>query len=190
MNRWEVLEILERAEAVRKGHFLLASGLHSDTYVQCAMVLQHPRLAESLAGEIAAGFRAEEIDLVISPALGGIIIGYLVAMALSRRMLFAERVEGKMTLRRGQRINEGERALIVEDVMTTGGSVRELMQLVAAAGAEVAGVGALISRGEGAGADVREHVLVELQAPAWEAEACPLCRKGVRLETPGSRGAA
>ncbi len=190
MNRWEVLEILEREEAVRKGHFRLASGLHSDTYVQCAMVLQHPHLAESLAGEIAAGFKGEEVDLVLSPALGGVIIGYMVAMALSRRMLFAERVEGQMALRRGQRIEKGEKVLIVEDVMTTGGSVRELAQLVTALGAEMAGVGALISRGEGAAMDVRRHALVRLEAAAWEEEACPLCRKGMRLEIPGSGGAA
>lgn len=111
MNQWEVLEILEREEAVRRGHFLLTSGLHSDTYVQCAMVLQHPHIAESLADEIAKAFQDEDMDLVISPALGGIIIGYMVAMALRKRMLFAERVEGGLILRRGQNISPGRRRL-------------------------------------------------------------------------------
>jgi len=188
MNQWEVLEILEREEAVRKGHFLLASGLHSDTYVQCAMVLQHPHLAESLADEIAREFEGEEIDLVVCPALGGIIIGYMVAMALRRRMLFAERVEGTLAMRRGQCINAGEKVLIVEDVITTGGSVKELMELVTAAGAEVTGVGALIDRGTANDLGTRKHVLLELEASAWEADKCPLCGEGVRLEAPGSRG--
>ncbi|MEW6553145.1 MAG: orotate phosphoribosyltransferase [Actinomycetota bacterium] len=187
MNQWEVMEILEGEEALRKGHFLLTSGLHSDTYVQCARVLQHPQLAESLAGEIAKDFSAEDIDVVVSPALGGIIIGYLVAMAMRKRMLFGERVEGRLALRRGQAIKAGERALIVEDVITTGGSVRELMEVVKAAGGSVVGVGALIARGEGGGFDVTCKALLRLEAATWTADGCPLCRKGIELETPGSR---
>jgi orotate phosphoribosyltransferase len=187
MNQWEVMEILEKEEAVRKGHFLLTSGLHSDTYVQCARVLQHPQLAESLAGEIARAFRAEDIDVVVSPALGGIIIGYLVAMALRKRMVFAERVEGKLALRRGQAVARGERALIVEDVITTGGSVQELVELVGAAGGSVAGVGALIERGEWGDLGMASRTLLRLEAAAWDADGCPLCREGVEMETPGSR---
>lgn len=187
MNRWEVMEILEKEEAVRRGHFRLTSGLHSDIYVQCARVLQHPHLAGSLAGEIAAPFQEEDIDVVVSPALGGIIIGYMVAMALRKRMLFTERVQGSMTLRRGQHIAPGERALIVEDVITTGGSVEELFDLVRAGGASVAGVGALIERGEGRDFGTAKKVLLELEASAWEAADCPLCRQGLELVTPGSR---
>ncbi|MDD3718439.1 MAG: orotate phosphoribosyltransferase [Actinomycetota bacterium] len=190
MNQWEVLEILEREEAVRRGHFLLTSGLHSDTYVQCAMVLQHPHIAESLADEIAKAFQDEDMDLVISPALGGIIIGYMVAMALRKRMLFAERVEGGLILRRGQNISPGEKALIVEDVITTGGSVKELMKVVEAAGAKIIGVAALIERGKGRDLGVRKKVLLELEAEAWEEGECPLCKQGLELETPGSRGLA
>jgi orotate phosphoribosyltransferase len=187
MNQWEVLEILEREGAVRKGHFLLTSGLHSDTYVQCAMVLQHPHLAESLAGEIAKAFREQEVDVVISPALGGIIIGYMVAMTLRKSMLFAERSEGMLRLRRGQSVSPGERALIVEDVITTGGSVGELIGVVEDAGAKVVGVAALIERGEGRDFGVSRKVLLELEASAWEEGSCPLCREGVKLEAPGSR---
>ncbi len=187
MNQWEVTEILEGEEAVRKGHFLLTSGLHSDTYVQCARVLQHPQLAESLAGEIAKAYETEYVDVVVSPALGGIIIGYLVAMALRRRMLFAERAEGRLSLRRGQSLSAGERALIVEDVITTGGSVQELIDVVNGAGSSVVGVGALIERGEGCDFGVPRKTLLKLEAAAWNADDCPLCREGAKLEIPGSR---
>jgi orotate phosphoribosyltransferase len=187
MNQWEVMEILQREEAVRKGHFLLTSGLHSDTYIQCAKVLQHPYLAESLADEIAKGFREQQVDLVISPAMGGVIIGYMVAMALKKRMIFAERVEGGLALRRGQSISRGERALVVEDVITTGGSVQELIGLVEDSGGKVVGLAALIERGDGRDFGVPKKILLSLEAPAWEAEICPLCEEGVSLETPGSR---
>jgi len=187
MNQWEVLEIFEKEGAVRKGHFLLSSGLHSDTYVQCAMVLQHPHLAESMADELAKAFDPEAVDLVISPAMGGIIIGYMVAKALRKRMLFAERVQGDLCLRRGQSIASGERALIVEDVITTGGSVRELMDLVVAAEARTAGLGALIERGGDADFGVAKGVLLKLEVSAWEEESCPLCGEGVKLEAPGSK---
>lgn len=187
MNQWEVLELFEREKAVRKGHFQLSSGLHSDTYIQCAKVLQHPHLAESLAGELAKGFDADKIDLVLSPALGGIIIGYMVAMALRKRMVFAERMGDKLTLRRGQELQKSERALIVEDVITTGGSVRELMELASEAGASIAGLGALMERGEDRDFGAHKRVLLRLEAMAWGEQDCPLCRKGVKLETPGSR---
>ena len=187
MNQWEVLEIFEKEGAVQQGHFLLASGLHSDTYVQCARVLQHPHLAESLADELAGRFAGEEVDVVVSPALGGIIIAYMVAMAMRKRMLFAERVEDVFALRRGQFLSAGERALIVEDVITTGGSVRELITLVQEGGANVAGLGALIERGEERDFGVAKNVLVRLETSAWDADQCPLCREGVKLEAPGSR---
>ncbi|RJP30363.1 MAG: orotate phosphoribosyltransferase [Actinobacteria bacterium] len=187
MNQWEVLEIFEKEGAVQKGHFLLTSGLHSDTYVQCARVLQHPHLAESLADELAKGFTPQDIDVVVSPALGGIIIGYMVAMAMRKRMLFAERMEGELHLRRGQQLSRGERTLIVEDVITTGGSVHELMALVEAAGASVGGLGALIERSEDREFGVVKKVLLRLETSAWEAVHCPLCREGVKMEAPGSR---
>jgi len=187
LNQWEVLEIFEKEGAVKKGHFLLSSGLHSDTYVQCALVLQHPHLCESLADELARGFDEADIDVVISPALGGMIIGYMVAMALSKRMVFAERTGDEMSLRRGLSIARDERALIIEDVITTGGSVRELLQLVEGAGASVKSLGALIERGEDRDFGVPKKVLLKLEASAWKAQDCPLCREGVKLEAPGSR---
>ena len=187
MNQWEVLEIFEKEGAVQRGHFLLSSGLHSDTYVQCALVLQYPHLSESLADELSRGFRESDIDVVVSPALGGMIIGYMVAMALSKRMVFAERVGDSMTLRRGLSIDRGERALIVEDVITTGGSVRELIQLVEEAGATTRGLGALIERGEDRDFAVPKKVLLKLEASAWRPQDCPLCGEGVKLEAPGSR---
>lgn len=187
MNPWEVMEIFQREGAVEKGHFLLSSGLHSDTYVQCAKVLQYPHLSESLANELSKGFDSDTIDLVISPALGGIIIGYMVALSLGKRMIFAERVEDRLQLRRGQVLKEGERALVVEDVITTGGSVNEVIELVRSHGGEAAGVAALIERGEDRDFGVPKKVLLRIGASAWEPAACPLCKEGLELEIPGSR---
>lgn len=187
MNQAEILEIFEKEGAVQKGHFLLSSGLHSDTYIQCAKVLQHPHLSESLADELAKGFEPSSVDLVLSPALGGIIIGYMVALAMRRRMVFAERVQGKLCIRRGLEIREKERALIVEDVITTGGSIAELMDLLDDAGACAVGVASLIERGGGRDFGVAKKALVALEASAWEQPECPLCREGVKLEEPGSR---
>jgi orotate phosphoribosyltransferase len=187
MNQWEAMEIFEKEGAVQKGHFLLSSGLHSDTYVQCARVLQHPHLSESFADELSRNFDPDEVDLVVSPALGGIIIGYMVALALSRRMVFAERFEGNMVMRRGQQINKGEKVIIVEDVITTGGSVKELIQLAHDAGASVVGLGALIERGGDIDFGIRKNVLLGLEVSAWEPQECPLCGEGVKLEAPGSR---
>lgn len=187
MNQWEVLEILEREGAVQKGHFLLSSGLHSDTYVQCAKVLQYPNLAESLAREMAKDAEGLRPELVISPAMGGIIIGYMVALALRRRMVFTERQEGRMALRRGQQVLEGERVLIVEDVITTGGSVLEIMKLVREHGGEVVGLEAIIERGDDRDFGVPKKVLLRLDAPVWEEAECPLCAQGMHLEIPGSR---
>jgi orotate phosphoribosyltransferase len=187
MNEWEIQEIFEKEKAVERGHFQLSSGLHSDTYVQCARVLQHPHLSESLADEIAKGLDEGEVDVIVSPALGGIIIGYMVGLALGKRMLFAERVGENMELRRSQELLQGDRVLVVEDVITTGGSVRELMEMVTSSGAVVIGVGALIERGEDRDFGVPKKVLLRIDASAWDPSQCPLCRKEVKLEIPGSR---
>lgn len=187
MNQREALEIFEKEGAVRRGHFLLSSGLHSDTYVQCARVLQHPHLTGGLARELAKGYDPAAVDVVLSPALGGMIIGYAVATVMGKRMVFAERARGAMSLRRGLHIDRGERVLIVEDVITTGGSVSELAGLVEGAGATVAGLCALIERGEGFSFAFPGKVLLKMETAAWEEAECPLCRKGVDLEEPGSR---
>jgi orotate phosphoribosyltransferase len=190
MNPWEVMDILRERGAVEKGHFRLSSGLHSDTYVQCAKVLQYPHLAESLADAIASAFRDDPVDLVASPALGAVILGYMVALSLGKRMIFAERVNDRLTFRRGLRVEKGERVLLVEDVITTGGSLKEMMELVNGKGGEVWGIGALIERGEGEDFGVKKKTLVQLKAKVWRPEECPLCAQGQPLEVPGSRGLA
>jgi orotate phosphoribosyltransferase len=187
MNKWEVLEIFREHRAIVSGHFRLSSGLHSDTYVQCARILQYPHIGESLADELASRFDRESVDLVLSPAIGGIVIGYLVALALDRRMVFAERENGKLTLRRGQEIAPGERVLLVEDVITTGGSLKELEELLRERGAVPVGIAAIIRRGAGIEFSIPVEVLLDLDIKAWDPDSCPLCRDGIPLETPGSR---
>src|SRR5262249_41151717 len=150
MTREDVLKIFEENEALLEGHFLLTSGLHSARYLQCALALQHPSVAEKLCAELAAKVKADpgmdRIDLVIAPALGGVIVAHEVARALGVRALFTERQEKMMTLRRGFQIKPGERCLVVEDVITTGGSTREVMEVAARHGGVIAGAGSLIDR--------------------------------------------
>lgn len=187
MDRQLIEDLLERRGAVIRGHFRLSSGRHSDTYVQCARVLQHPREGEMLAEELAARFRPGTVDVVLSPAMGGVLIGYLVARALDRRFIFAERKGGGLQLRRGQEMAAGERVLMVEDVITTGGSLRELEGLVREAGAAAAGTAAIIVRGDSASRPQGVEALLDLRAASWEEGACPLCRDGRELDSPGSR---
>ncbi len=187
MNRWEVLEIFKEHGAIMEGHFRLSSGLHSDAYVQCARILQHPRIGERLADELANRFREREIDVVASPAVGGIIIGYLVALSLDKRMVFAEREDGELRLRRGQAVSQGEKVLLVEDVITTGGSLRELKSMLEEGGAEVIGIAAIIERGRDIEFSVPKECLLDVEMKTWQPEECPLCKQGMPLETPGSR---
>ncbi|MBM3224452.1 MAG: orotate phosphoribosyltransferase, partial [Candidatus Tectomicrobia bacterium] len=184
----QVLQLLRSTEAVLEGHFLLTSGLHSGGYVQCAKVLQYPRHAEALGRWIAEQFRTTPIDLVISPAVGGIIIGQEVARALDVRAVFSERENGAMTLRRGLEVVPGERVLVVEDVTTTGGSVREVMQAVQARAGQVVGVGAVLNRSpEAIDMGVPFHPLATLHLQSYAPEACPLCAQGSQPVKPGSR---
>ena len=187
----DVLERLRRTEALLEGHFLLTSGLHSGRFVQCAKVLQYPQHAEVLGQHLADAAQNLSIDLVISPALGGVIIGQEVARALGVRGLFGEREAGRMTLRRGFALAPGERALVVEDVTTTGGSVREIIELVKAHQGTVAGVGAILDRSGGAiEFGVPFQVLATLQVQNYDAESCPMCQAGDQAVKPGSRGAS
>jgi orotate phosphoribosyltransferase len=173
--------------ALLSGHFRLSSGLHSDRYLQCALVLARPELAEELGRALAAKV-APRPDLVVSPALGGLIIGHEVARALGVRHYFTERVDGAATLRRGFALKAGERALVVEDVVTTGKSTQEVFTLVRAAGASVSGACSVVDRSEGkAGLGVPYAALWTVAVPAWPADACPLCRSGVPAVKPGSR---
>jgi orotate phosphoribosyltransferase len=181
-----VLSIFEQTGAYLKGHFRLTSGLHSDEYLQCALVLQHPPFAEQFGRDLATQLGSAET--VISPAIGGLIIGHEVARALGARFLFTERDAGQMTLRRGFSLQSRERVVVVEDVITTGGSTREVIQLARAAGAEVLRAGSIIDRSGGsADLGVPRVALATLQVRTWKPEECPLCRQGVPVVKPGSR---
>lgn len=192
MTAEEVLKTFEENQALLKGHFLLSSGLHSNRYLQCALVLQHPAVAERLCAELAAKARADaaigSIDLVIAPALGGVIVAHEVARALGVRALFTERQESAMTLRRGFQIAPGERCFVVEDVVTTGGSTREVMAVVEALGGKTVGAGSLIDRSGGAvDLGVPRHALAVLEVPTYKPEDCPMCKEGSVAIKPGSR---
>ncbi len=188
MSDNEILQILRDHGAVLEGHFILSSGLHSDRYIQCALVLQHPQIAEQLCSELAAKLRHLGASVVAAPALGGVIVSHEVARALGLRGLFTERQEGAMTLRRGFSLAPGEPTLVVEDVITTGGSTRETMAAVEQAGGKVVGVGALIDRSGGkADLGVPKAALVTLSVQNYDPANCPLCQSGLPAVKPGSR---
>jgi orotate phosphoribosyltransferase len=197
LKREEVLKMLESAGAVRHGHFELSSGLHSGIYVQCAVVLQYPRFAEKLGQALAALFSDARIDAVVSPAMGGLIIGQEVARALPDLQkshwgvpaVFVERdASGMMTLRRGFSLDSGHHVLVVEDVWTTGGSTQEAIRVVEEAGARVVAAGALIDRSGGkVDFEVETQSLIQLPIASYEEQDCPLCRQGSTAVKPGSR---
>ena len=181
-------DLLRRTGALLEGHFVLSSGLHSPYYVQCARTLQYPQHAEALGGCLADRFQDYAVDAVISPAVGGLIIGHETARALGARALFGERENDAMTLRRGFALQPGERVLIVEDVITTGGSVRELIRLVEASEATVVGVAAILDRSGGqVDLGVLLRTLLTIQMPTYEPEAYPLRQQGSTPVKPGSR---
>ncbi len=191
MTQQSILEIFRSSGALLEGHFILTSGKHSDRYFQCAKVLQYPEHARALCGVIADAFRGEKIDVVIAPAVGGIVVGYEVAAQLGARGIFAEREDGKMTLRRGFALAPGERVLVCEDVTTTGGSVNEIIALVNAAGAELVGVGCVVDRSGGAFSPAPRFVsCMAMSAATYPPDACPLCASGSPAVKPGSRGLA
>src|SRR6185436_6594054 len=186
----ELLDLFRRSGALLDGHFRLTSGLHSSAYLQCALVLSRPADAEVLGREVADKVRSFSPTVVLSPALGGIVIGHEVGRALGVRALFAERQEGVLTLRRGFVLADNDRVLVVEDVLTTGGSTRETMQVARAAGAQVVGVGSIVDRSGGtARFDVPLASLLSMSVPAYEPDKCPLCAKGLPVVKPGSRPA-
>ncbi len=174
--------------AILNGHFLLSSGLHSDKYVQCALVLQYPDVCEEISKEIASEFENDKIDVVIGPAMGGITFAYEVARQLGVRGIFAERQNGVMTLRRGFSIQENEKVLIVEDVCTTGGSTKEVIELVKKTGATLCGVGFIIDRSkDGVDFGVRQKSLIRIKVETYEQSECPLCKENIPLVKPGSK---
>jgi len=198
LRREELLKLFEAAGAIRHGHFELSSGLHSGTYVQCALVLQYPRFAEKLGQALAALFSDTSIEAVVSPAMGGLIIGQEVARALPEPRtgpgggvpaMFVERdASGMMTLRRGFEIRPDQHVLVVEDVWTTGGSTDETIHVVEEAGGRVVAAGALIDRSGGkVEFEVEAQSLIQLPIASYEPEDCPLCREGSAAVKPGSR---
>jgi orotate phosphoribosyltransferase len=185
MTPEEGRDLLERSRAILHGHFRLTSGRHSDLYVQKARVLEDPTATMELAGEMASWYPGG-VDVVVAPAVGAIALGFAVALASGARSLFAERESGEMKLRRGFELRTEERTLVVEDVVTTGGSAGEVYELVRRSGAKALGVAALVDRSSSELAFPLRAV-VRLEARSWEASECPLCRDDVPLGAPGSR---
>lgn len=183
-----ILEHFKNCDALLEGHFELSSGLHSPSYLQCALALQYPSDASGYGRLIAEQFVNQNVQTVASPAIGGLVIGYAVAQALNVRFLWTERQNDEMKLRRGFRIKPGERILVVEDVITTGGSTRECIAVLNAAGANVIGAASIIDRSNGkADVGVPRIALASIDVPSYRAEECPLCAAGGKAEKPGSR---
>ena len=183
-----LLELFQKEEALLNGHFEFSSGRHGDQYLQCALLLQHPARAEALCQILAERFRRQQIDVVIGPALGGIVVSHEVARALGVRGIFAERENGVLTLRRQFQIREGERVLVVEDVVTTGKSTQEVIDLARQYRGMVVGVGALVDRSGGAARfDAPLETLLQLNLRTFDLKECPLCKKGIPFIKPGSR---
>lgn len=188
MNRDELMQTLYRTSALLQGHFLLSSGLHSDRYIQCALLLQYPAISEQVGKDLADHFRKLDIDTVVGPAMGGILVVYEVARHLNKRAIFTERELGKMSLRRGFVLDPKEKVLVIEDVITTGGSLMEAIDVCKKYGANVVGAGAIIDRSiRPLDFGVPTSSLLRLEIQTWKKEECTLCRQGIRLVKPGSR---
>lgn len=188
MEQAEVIERFRRTGALLEGHFVLSSGLHSTHYLQCALVLQHAAEAEAFGRALADNFKTERIETVVAPAIGGLIIGYEVARALRVRFIWTERESGEMTLRRGFSVRAGERCLVIEDVITTGGSTRETIAALQRHGAQTVGAASIIDRSGGrADVGVARRALATLDVPALSPSTCPACARGERAIKPGSR---
>lgn len=187
MTRDEILDALETAGAVRRGHFELSSGLHSDTYIQTALVMEHPYMTKALATEAATPLKGKHVDVVVAPAVGAIVFGYAVADALGARFVYAEREDGRMTLRRNFAIDAGEKVVVAEDVVTTGGSVAEVVELARRAGGNVLGVVTLVDRGGPKDFDAPLYPVLTQELIACPPSACPLCEAGQPIDRPGSR---
>ncbi len=189
MTEEKVLNLMEELGALHSGHFLLSSGLHSNRYFQCARILQFPDLARELGAALADFFKDTPCDVVVSPALGGILIGHEVARAVGRRFVFTERKDGEMMIRRGFSLEEGEKVIIAEDVVTRGTSILEVVKCVEDAGGKVVGLTSIIDRtGGDAGLPLPLKSLAKVKVETWQPDDCPLCREGQEVVKPGSRG--
>lgn len=188
MDRAEMERIFKQTGLMLEGHFLLTSGRHSNRYMQCAKLFQYPEYSEMICKDLADRFAGQKIDMVVGPAVGGIIMSYEMARQFNVPNIFAERENGAMTLRRGFSIPEGAKVLVVEDVVTTGGSVREVMDIVAEAKAEVVGVCVVVDRSGGKiDFGVPFEAAYETEIQSYEPSQCPLCEQGLELVKPGSR---
>lgn len=189
MDRQEMLDILRQSGALLEGHFQLSSGRHSNAYVQCAQILQFPWFLDRCCDALAGIFKDVEVDLIIAPAMGGVLISNGVGRALQKRALFTERENGEMILRRNFQINPGEKVLVVEDVVTTGKSVKEVIAVVHELGGNVVGVGSFIDRsgGENVFGEIDFRALIQLDLETHLPEACPMCQAGDPVTKPGSR---
>lgn len=188
MNSEQILEHFKETNALLEGHFILSSGLHSPKYLQCALALQYPADAAKFGKAIAEQFLNENVETVASPAIGGLVIGYAVAQALNVRFLWTERESGTMTLRRGFSVKENERILVVEDVITTGGSTRECIEALESRGAKTIGAASIIDRSGGAAdVGVKRIALATLEVPSYKPEECPMCAEGSVAYKLGSR---
>ena len=189
ITRERVEEILKESGVLLEGHFLLTSGRHSDKYMQCAKIFRHPKYSEELCAALAEMFQGEQIDVVIGPAMGAVQMAYEVSRAVGCENFFTERVDGAMALRRGFEVTPGMRCLLVEDVVTTGGSVKEVAELVRQAGGIVVGIGSIVDRSNGkVDFGVPFHAVYPVEVVSWEADECPLCKEGkLPVVKPGSR---
>lgn len=190
MQEMEIMDIFSKSGGYQQGHFKLSSGLHSGAYLQCALVLQAPIIAERLCEKLAAKFRMDEPDVVIGPAMGGIVLAYELARALNARAVFTERdADGKMALRRGFRVYPSNKVLVAEDVLTTGKSVNEVISLLDKDGITPVGIAALVDRCTGNldFGGVKHESLIKLNIPTFVEEKCPLCQEGIPIIKPGSR---
>ncbi len=189
LSREEVVNILRETGALKEGHFRLTSGLHSNAYVQCSQLLQYPRTAEKVCGALAEKFSGNKPDVVIGPALGGILVAYEVARALDVPAMFAERQDGVMTLRRGFTVKPGQKVLVTEDVFTTGGSAQEVVELVQSLGGEVIAACSIVDRTAGNTVKLRVpfQSLVKFEFDTYDPADCPLCKQGIPAVKPGSR---
>ena len=188
MTTDQVIDEFKESGALLEGHFKLSSGLHSSVYLQCALVLQYPAKAEAFGRAIAERYAGQQIELVASPAIGGLIIGHEVARALGARFIWTERQDGEMILRRGFTVRAGERVLVVEDVVTTGGSTRETIVALQNAGANVIGAASIIDRSSGkADVGVARTSLASLDVKSFDPAECDLCDRGIEVVKPGSR---
>lgn len=189
MKKEDIMQIFTQTGALLNGHFILTSGRHSDQYMQCARVLQYPEHTEKLTRIIAGEFADDRVDVVVAPAMGGIIVGYEVARHLGVKSVFCERHEGQMTMRRGFSIEPGQRVLVVEDVITTGGSVKEVIEVVQSSQGQVVGVGVLVDRSGGqVSFGVKTVSVLSVEVESFPGDDCPLCKEGkIPASKPGSR---